>query len=194
MAKPGFESTHDLSLLPGEDPLTPYAEDARQWVTVYSELADFAARSLIRRRGNGRSSLDDGDRFQMESQRSHLESRLAFWRRRAWVLGGVEFEPGLRRLRHLDRELVLTRREAQLFAFLSAHPGQFFTAERLKAEAWHAPYLSEEQLRSYVARLRSRLRELGVRECLYSIWNAPSRLSTSAGTFSWVRVPDPQAA
>ena len=168
----GSEYPLYLNLLPGEDPLTPFAEDARQWVTVYSELADFVSRSLARLAGDGRLAVANADRDQLEAQRLHLESRLAFWRQRAWGLGGVEFDVELRRLRHHGRELVLTRREAQLFVFLSAHPGQFFTAERLKVEAWHAPYLSEEQLRSYVARLRARIRQL---EMPSSIRSEPGR-------------------
>jgi DNA-binding response OmpR family regulator len=151
-----------MGLLPGEDPRTPYAEDARQWVTVYSELAGFVARSLARLERDGSDLASRPDRVQLQAQQRHLQSRLAFWQGRSWALGGIEFEADGRRLRNLGRELILTRREAQLFTFLWAHPGQFFTAERLKAEAWHAPYLSEEQLRSYVARLRSRIRELGM--------------------------------
>src|SRR5437899_7295353 len=178
----GSEYLADLRLLPGEDPLTPFAEDARQWVTVYTELADFAARSLARLHVNGRLPSVNGDRDQLEARARHLEARLAFWRQRSWQLGGVEFEAEPRRLRHLGREVVLTRREAQLFAFLSAHPGQHFTAERLKAEAWHAPYLSEEQLRSYVARLRARLRELRI----------PSSIRSEAGR-GYALVLDPDA-
>jgi hypothetical protein len=166
----GSERTRELTLLPGEDPLTPYAEDARQWVVVYTELAGFVARSLSRLDGQSGSN-ETADRDHLEAQRRHLDSRLDFWRQRAWELGGVEFEAGERRLRHLGREAVLTRREAQLFAFLSGHSGQFFSAERLKAEAWHAPYLSDEQLRSYVARLRATIRELGM----------PSSIRSEAG-------------
>jgi DNA-binding response OmpR family regulator len=176
------EYLEDLGLLPGEDPTTPYAEDARLWVTVYTELARFAARSLARLQGNERLPSVDGDRGQLETHARHLELRLAFWQRRSWQLGGVEFEAESRRLRHLGREVVLTRREAQLFAFLSAHPGQHFTAERLKAEAWHAPYLSEEQLRSYVARLRARLRELRI----------PTSIRSEAGR-GYALVLDPEA-
>jgi DNA-binding response OmpR family regulator len=156
----GSEYPLDASLLPGEDPLTSYPEDARQWVTVYSELTDFVNRSLTRLDADGRLALGRADRGQLEAQRRSLESRLAYWRQRAWSLGGLEFDPEGRRLRHNGNEAVLTRREAQLFTFLSAHPGQYISAERLKAQAWHAPYLSEEQLRSYVARLRARVREL----------------------------------
>ena len=178
----GSEYPQDLGLLPGEDPLTPYAEDARQWVTVYSELADFVGRSLARLQGDGTRPSVNGDRGLLEAHRRHLEARLAFWEQRSWHLGGVEFEAGSRLLRHLGRDVVLTRREAQLFAFLSAHPGRYFTAERLKAEAWHAPYLSEEQLRSYVARLRARIRELRI----------PSSIRSETGR-GYALVLDPEA-
>jgi hypothetical protein len=178
----GSEYAQARRLLPGENPLTPYAEDARQWVTVYSELADFVGRSLARLQGDGMRPSAKRDRGPLEARRRHLEARLAFWRQRSWRLGGVEFEAGPRRLRHLGKDIVLTRREAQLFAFLSAHPGQYFTAERLKAEAWHAPYLSEEQLRSYVARLRSRIRELRI----------PSSIRSETGR-GYALVLDPEA-
>lgn len=167
------ERPTELAMLPGEDPDTSYVEDARQWVTVYSELAEFVARSLARLAVDGTDleplEVSGGDPRYLDANRRHLESRLEFWQRRAWALGGIDFDAGPRRLRHRGREVLLTRREAQLFSFLSAHPGQFFTAERLKAEAWHAPYLSEEQLRSYVTRLRARIRDLAMPTAIRSV-------------------------
>ncbi|HYM49236.1 MAG TPA: winged helix-turn-helix domain-containing protein [Candidatus Limnocylindrales bacterium] len=161
MSRPIAEDARlELLLLPGELPETSFVEDARHWVTVYSELAEFVERSLARllEPESRRGALHD--LAALERHRRHLDSRLEFWQRRAWELGGIDFDAAERRLRHNGREVVLTRREAQLFTFLAGHPNQFFSAERLCAEAWHAPYLSEEQLRSYIVRLRARIREL----------------------------------
>jgi DNA-binding response OmpR family regulator len=44
--------------------------------------------------------------------------------------------------------------------FLVERPGAFFAPRALLTRAWHASYLSEEQLRTYVARLRRKLEDL----------------------------------
>ena len=56
----------------------------------------------------------------------------------------------------------MTHREQQLLRSPMERPGTFFPARALLARAWHASYLSEEQLRTYVARLRRKLTQLDV--------------------------------
>src|ERR687887_492384 len=75
-------------LLPGEDPQSPYREDAEHWVEVYRELVETKSAILAKlreeRRGLGRESqaeLSHDDRIlQLELER--LRVRLATWEQR----------------------------------------------------------------------------------------------------------------
>ncbi|HYZ00744.1 MAG TPA: hypothetical protein VFA92_04550 [Candidatus Binatia bacterium] len=77
-----------LRLLPGEDPQSPYREDAEHWVEVYRELVETKSAILAKlreeRRGLGRESqaeLSHDDRIlQLELER--LRVRLATWEQR----------------------------------------------------------------------------------------------------------------
>jgi len=159
----------DLYLIQGEVPDTRDLDDARQWVTIYRELVTFADRTLSRLRreagGNGatdRSRAGDADERWMEGHLRRLQSRLDFWERRLWELAGLDLDVRRRVLSYAGRRLTLTRREAELLAFLARRPGQFFSAAQLVSLAWGAPELSAEQLRTYVVRLRRHLANTGV--------------------------------
>jgi Transcriptional regulatory protein, C terminal len=148
----------DLYLLPGEVPETRDLEDARQWVSIYRELVTFSERTLTRLRHGG----GDADERVMETHRRRLQSRLEFWERRLWDLAGLDLDVRRRVLTYAGQRLTLTRREAELLAFLARRPGQFYSASQLVSLAWAAPELSPEQLRTYVVRLRRHLARSGV--------------------------------
>ena len=93
----------------------------------------------------------------METHLRRLQSRLEFWEQRFWALAGLDLDVRRRTLSHGGQRLRLTRRETELLAFLAQRPGQFYAAGQLVNQAWHAPELSEEQLRTYVVRLRRHL-------------------------------------
>jgi DNA-binding response OmpR family regulator len=156
-------SATDRYLIPGEMPDSDDPEDARQWVTIYRELVAFAERSLIRLRNevaNGHrlgSNRSDADVRWMEAHLGRLRARLEFWEERLWRLAGLDFDIRRRLLSHGGHRLRLTRRETELLAFLAQRPGQFYAASQLVNQAWHAPELSEEQLRTYIVRLRRHL-------------------------------------
>jgi hypothetical protein len=163
------QSVTELYLIQGEVPDTLDLDDARQWVTIYRELATFADRTLNRLRRNGdghadgeRSSTGDADERWMEGHLRRLQSRLDFWERRLWELAGLDLDLRRRVLSYAGQRLTLTRREAELLAFLARRPGQFFSAPQLVSLAWGAPGLSAEQLRTYVVRLRRHLATTGV--------------------------------
>src|SRR5712692_9313930 len=163
------EPTTELYLIQGEVPDTRDLDDARQWVTIYRELVTFADRTLNRLRqeagGNGateRSRAGDADQRWMEDHLRRLQSRLDFWERRLWELAGLDLDVRRRVLSYAGRQLSLTRREAELLAFLARRPGQFFSAAQLVGLAWGAPELSAEQLRTYVVRLRRHLASTAV--------------------------------
>ncbi len=148
----------DLYLLPGEVPETRVLEDARQWVSIYRELVTFSERTLSRLRSAG----GDADERVMETHLRRLQSRLDFWERRLWELAGLDLDTGRRELTYAGQRLTLTRREAELLAFLARRPGQFYSATQLVSLAWASPELSPEQLRTYVVRLRRHLAATGV--------------------------------
>jgi hypothetical protein len=148
----------DLYLLPGEVPETRDLEDARQWVSIYRELVTFSERTLTRLR-NG---AGDADERVMQAHLRRLQSRLEFWEHRLWDLAGLDLDVRRRVLTYAGKRLALTRREAELLAFLARRPGQFYSASQLVSLAWAAPELSAEQLRTYVVRLRRHLATSGV--------------------------------
>jgi DNA-binding response OmpR family regulator len=71
-------------------------------------------------------------------------------------LGGVVFDAENRRVSGNGGTASLTRREWQLLSFFLTSPNQFFAASEVVSQAW-GPEASEEQLRSYVTRLRAKL-------------------------------------
>ena len=153
-------------LIEGEPLDSPYAEDAQQWVGIYSELVSFTGRSLARQQAQPYPSaepewLKAGDEAKLRSHLDRLLSRLEFWRRRVHDLAGLELDLDSRTIAYQGRNAPLTRREAQLFGFLAEHPGKFFSASQLIQRAWHSPELSEEELRTYVVRLRRCIGGLG---------------------------------
>jgi DNA-binding response OmpR family regulator len=148
----------DLYLLPGEVPETRDLEDARQWVSIYRELVSFAERTLSRLRSAG----NDADVRVMATHLRRLHARLEFWERRLWDLAGLDLDVRRRVLTYAGQRVTLTRREAELLAFLARRPGQFYSAAQLVSLAWAAPDLSPEQLRTYVVRLRRHLATSGV--------------------------------
>src|SRR5713226_1980025 len=153
----------ELYLIQGEVPDTRDLDDARQWVTIYRELVTFADRTLTRLRRDGAGKVnDDADERGMEGHLRRLESRLDFWERRLWDLAGLDLDIRRRVLTYAGQRLTLTRREAELLAFLARRPGQFYSASQLVSLAWAAPALSPEQLRTYVVRLRRHLASSGV--------------------------------
>jgi DNA-binding response OmpR family regulator len=83
-------------------------------------------------------------RFRLEGHLRWVRDRASFWRERHAELTGL----------HLDAEF-------QLLSFLSDHPGRHFPAGLLVARAWPDSDLCEEQLRTYLVRLRRKLEAAG---------------------------------
>jgi Transcriptional regulatory protein, C terminal len=147
-----FAHEQELALIPGEPRDSTFPEDARQWIAVYTELVSFTRRLLEREGAAGETGAADASRLQARLRR--LISRLGFWRLRLSDLVGFEVDEQRRTLSYQGTTVSLTRREAQLLRFLAEHPGKTFTASQLVLHAWHAPDLSDEELRTYIVRLR----------------------------------------
>lgn len=161
-------------LIPGEVLESDDPQDARQWMAIYRELDAFLQRTLQRVRADAQDSngsslpASDADQRALELHLRRVQSRLEYWDRRFRELEGLDLDVERRRLHHAGRSVRLTRRETQLLAFLAQRPGEFFDARQLLRQAWKAPELSEEQVRTYVVRLRRLLANAEVRARLVS--------------------------
>ena len=91
----GEEAADPDRLLPGEDPGTPYLDDAEKWVEVYQELLQFKQRLLgvaedaLKDLGDkpARKEVVDTDRIVLEAEVKRFQRRLAFWTERRSELG-----------------------------------------------------------------------------------------------------------
>jgi hypothetical protein len=77
-------------LLPGEDPASPYADDAQKWVEVYDELLRFKNRLLAVAEETlselhdkpARKEVVETDRIVLRAEVDRFHKRLSFWQRR----------------------------------------------------------------------------------------------------------------
>ena len=81
-------SSNPYRLLPGEDPATPYPEDAQHWAAVYDELVDFKQQLIVQLKAKqdevtppaaAELHKDEVD-FQAELER--LQLHLRYWEER----------------------------------------------------------------------------------------------------------------
>ena len=155
-------------MIPGEDPDTPYPQDARHWLTIYAELVAFHEDLLQRLRTEAahmqtvKHRLQDSDLAPLHRELGRLRERLRFWQQRCLELAGIELDEAAHILRAGAREVRLTRREMQLLGVLIRNPGKRFRAEVLLSLAWREDRLAPEQLRTYIVRLRRKLADAEV--------------------------------
>jgi PAS domain S-box-containing protein len=143
------------------------AGSARRWLGIYGELiavaedllADLQSRADTMSR-TARIHLMDREVRPLEAHLARLRARRDHWSSRHAAGVGLELDPQSVVVRYGVRMVQMTRRERQLLRFLIDRPGSFFPSRVLLARAWHASYLSEEQVRTYVGRLRRKLAEL----------------------------------
>lgn len=169
MNDPLAAATEPDRLIEGEDPGTTHAEDARRWLVIYGELLGYKDMLLARTKQataamqpEAVAEIERTDLEIVRRQRDRIRRRLGFWRRRLRELGGPGFDEQTRLIQHGGASVRLSRREAELFAFLLAHPGGSFPPRELAAEAWRTPTLSAPQVRNYVVRLRRKLTQTQV--------------------------------
>jgi hypothetical protein len=86
----GEEAADPDRLLPGEDPASPYLDDAQKWVEVYDELLRFKNRLLgvadetlaDLHDKPARSEVIETDRIVLRAEVDRFHKRLSFWQRR----------------------------------------------------------------------------------------------------------------
>lgn len=150
--------------LPGEDLSTSALPEVAAWISIYEELAA-VMRSLIAR-ANGSGEADD-----LQKNLAWMETRLATWRDRHTELAGVVVDRKDHLVVYAGQSLRLTRREADLLDFLFRHPARTFTSKQLATLAWQNSRLSDAQVRTYIMRLRNRLREVGLGHAITVVRN-----------------------
>jgi DNA-binding response OmpR family regulator len=153
------EPRFDFNELPGEDLTTSALPEVAGWIAIYEELASVLRSVISRANGSGHA----GD---LTEHLAWIENRLAAWRDRHAELAGVVIDRKEHTVTYAGKSLRLTRREADLLDFLLRHPKRPFTSKQLATLAWHNSRLSDAQVRTYIMRLRNRLREVGLEEVI----------------------------
>ena len=150
--------------LPGEDMSTSILPEVAGWISIYEEMAS-VLRSVLAR-ADGAPETDE-----LRNNLVWIEERLAGWRDRHAELAGVVIDRKEHRLTYGGKSLSLTRREADLLDFLLRHPRRPFTSKQLATLAWQNSRLSDAQVRTYIMRLRNRLREVGLEHVITVVRN-----------------------
>lgn len=148
-------SSAELGELPGEDLTTSALPEVAGWISIYEELAA-VLRSVIGR------AAGSAEAEELQRHLAAIEDRLAAWRDRHAELAGLIVDRKTHTLVYAGKSLRLTRREADLLDFLMRHPRKPFTSKQLAVLAWQNSRLSDAQVRTYIMRLRVRLREIGL--------------------------------
>ena len=152
--------TPAIGPLDGEDLETEHWEDARHWMSIYSDLIQFKVGVLDRVRHElsklppvARDVASEDIGF-IEAQMEGYQARLTLWSRRLWDLQGLVIDPHDRSIQYQGKEIALTHREAELLQFLLDHPHRFYTVEQITTFAWSDRALLPEEVRNYVSRIR----------------------------------------
>jgi two-component system OmpR family response regulator len=158
------ELANDLGELPGEDLTTSALPEVAGWISIYEELAS-VLRSVILRADGSQDVVD------LQRNLALIEGRLEAWRDRHTELAGVVIDRAEHTLIYGGKALRLTRREADLLDFLLRHPRRTYTSKQLATLAWQNSSLSDAQVRTYIMRLRSRLRAVGLEQVITVVRN-----------------------
>jgi DNA-binding response OmpR family regulator len=168
----------DVVALEGENLDTTRWENARHWIGIYTDLLNFK-RGLIERVRRDTAKLPPigqkavaQDLGIIEGQMDRYEERLRLWNRRLWDLHGLLLDADARAVRYQGEAVEITHREFQLLEYLIDNPHRYMTTAQIVREAWSNSRLSPEEVRNYIRRLRTVLRNLGAPA---DIINRPSR-------------------
>ena len=159
---------------PGEDVTTSVLPEVAGWIAIYEELASVLGSVIARADGSDEAA-------QLKESLTWIDDRLAMWRDRHAELAGVVIDRVDHTLTYAGKSLRLTRREADLLDFLLRHPRRPFTSKQLATLAWQNSRLSDAQVRTYIMRLRSRLREVGLEEVITVVRNRGYGIAAAMG-------------
>jgi DNA-binding response OmpR family regulator len=171
------EARQDLYELPGEDLTTSDLPEVAGWISIYEELAAVLRSILARANGSGETE-------QLRRNLGWIETRLATWRDRHAELAGVAIDRNSQTVTYAGKSLRLTRRESDLLDFLLRHPRRPYTSKQLATLAWQNSRLSDAQVRTYIMRLRNRLREVGLEQVITVARNRGYGIAAALGARS----------
>jgi DNA-binding response OmpR family regulator len=163
-ARVALEAGRAWTEFPGEDETTSVLPEVAGWISIYEELAAVLRSVIARADGTGRAD-------ELSESLTWIEARLARWRDRHAELAGVVIDRKDHMLTFAGKSLRLTRREADLLDFLLRHPRRPFTSKQLATLAWQNSRLSDAQVRTYIMRLRARLRQVGLERVITVVRN-----------------------
>jgi len=154
--------------LEGENIDTTRWEDARHWLSIYTDLLEFK-RGLLDRVHQDLTKLAtpareaaERDVQIIETQMEGYQARLDLWYRRVWELHGLWLDREARTVHYKSQTATVTQREFQLLEFLLDHPHRYFSVAQILSDAWAQPALFPEEVRTYVQRLRKLLIQLDI--------------------------------
>jgi DNA-binding response OmpR family regulator len=153
-------------LLEGEDPGSFRPQDTRHWISVYREMIAFKEDLLERVTSDlvhvsAAAQIDLNDDIKLiDTQLKRYRRRLNYWVERQLELEEIAIDAVTRTVTYRESSVTLTRREFQILATLMTRPEKYFSAQQLLVEAWHDDRLPEESLRTYISRVRKKLKEL----------------------------------
>jgi DNA-binding response OmpR family regulator len=156
-------------LMEGEDRRTKHVEDARHWVSVYTQMLEFKERLLTRVQDEVRhlpapagKTVRAEDVPILEAERTRVKRQLEFWRQRHWELARIDLDAEARTIAFQGHVVELTQRELQLMELLLRNPNRYIPASDVLTQAWKDGSLAPEQVRSYVTRLRRKIAEAAI--------------------------------
>jgi Transcriptional regulatory protein, C terminal len=156
------QSPHWEVLSVRENRATTETTEISQYIRIYTELIDFQNQLMARASGPPRPSSSPAEVTGLEQQLFRLESRRRFWCGRLQELRGIDLDADDLTVKHAGRTSALTRREFELLSYLLKHPDRVFPANQLAHLAWGAGYLGDDQVRTYVTRLRRKMVRVGL--------------------------------
>ena len=107
-----------------------------------------------------RKDVLENDVGLIESQLERYQRRLDYWFAKQWELEGLRIDHDQRTITFRDRTLRFTKRELQIVMVLASRSPAYLSAHQLLIQAWHDSRLPEETLRTYIAKVRSKLAKL----------------------------------
>jgi DNA-binding response OmpR family regulator len=144
-----------------EDESSTDTVEITHYLRIYGELLSFQ-RHLLERARAGSDRASELDVTELEVEVEQLERRLEFWEDRLAESRSIVVDEDRRILQHRGVGVPLTRREMQLLQCLLRNPDTFLTSKMLIEGAWAGEHLAEEQVRTYVVRLRRKMAQAGV--------------------------------
>ena len=128
-------------------------------IAFKEDLLQRVTSDLMRVSAAAKLDLNDDIKL-IDSQLKRYRRRLNHWVERQLELEEIAVDSRTRTVTYRDSAVTLTKHEFQILAMLMSRPEKYFSARQLLVEAWHDDRLPEKSLRTYISRVRKKLKEL----------------------------------